>query len=161
MVLFYPKKGETCLLLIHRKTYEGVHSGQIGFPGGRAEPSDKDILATALRETWEEVGVLPDRIEVVRSMTSLYIPPSNFQVHPYIGLYSQGTPFVLQDSEIEGLVETSFEEVMDESNLVSRELSTSYARSIEVPAFYLGGHYVWGATGMVLNEMRELFKQVL
>ncbi len=161
MALFYPRKGEACLLLIQRKTYDGVHSGQIGFPGGGAELSDRDILATALRETHEEVGIVPDRIEVVRSMSSLYIPPSNYEVQPFIGLTFKAPPFVIQETEIESLLETSFEEVMDEANLVSRELTTSYARNIEVPAFYLGGHYVWGATGMVLNEIRDLFKQVL
>jgi 8-oxo-dGTP pyrophosphatase MutT (NUDIX family) len=161
MSLFYPKKEETTLLLILRRTYKGVHSNQIGFPGGKAEKLDADLLQTALRETYEEVGVLPEQVEVIKSLTELYIPPSNFEVQPYIGLYKNPSPFILQEREVAALVEVSLQDFMDDRAIFSQNLSTSYAENIDVPAFKLNGYTVWGATAMMLNEVKELLRQVL
>ncbi len=161
MAIFYPRHHQTYFLLIHRKTYEGVHSNQVGFPGGKAENQDKDLLETALRETFEEVGVRPGEIEVIRPISKIYIPPSNFEVQPFLGICQNALPFVVQEDEVEALVEIALPDLMDDKNLVTQILSTSYAKNIEVPAFRLNGHIVWGATGMMLNEIREIFKQVL
>lgn len=162
MALFYPNEyQETQLLLILRKTYKGVHSNQIGFPGGKVEPEDNDLEFTALRETHEEVGVLPESIEVLKQLTELYIPPSNFMVQPYLGLYAEPKPFNIQESEVEAVVEVLFSDFMDEENLIYQNLTTSYANNIDVPAFKLNGYVVWGATAMMLSEIKELLKQVL
>ena len=92
MALFYPNSHqETCLTLILRKTYKGVHSAQIGFPGGRKEKKDADLKETALRETYEEVGVHPEEIKVLKKLTKIYIPPSNFWVQPFLGI-AEKTP---------------------------------------------------------------------
>ena len=161
MALFYAQNNNlTHLLLIERNKYPGVHSGQIGFPGGQSETGDKSILDTALRESCEEVGAVRDRIQVIRSMSELYIPPSNFEVFPYIGLYSKEKPFKRQTSEVASLLEIPLTDFMDDHKLTSQIMSTSYAKEIEVPAFLFHGHTVWGATAMMLNEIRELFKQI-
>lgn len=161
MALFYPKGRSTYLLLILRKTYKGVHSNQIAFPGGKVELDDIDLRATALRETHEEVGVHPSRVEVIKQLTEVYIPPSNFEVQPFIGLYAQPEPFVMQPSEVEALVEVSLLDFMNDENINEQILSTSYAQNIAVPSFKLNGYTVWGATAMMLSEVKELLKQVL
>jgi 8-oxo-dGTP pyrophosphatase MutT (NUDIX family) len=162
MALFYPdERNCTHLLFILRKTYRGVHSNQIGFPGGKQEAEDNSLLDTALRETEEEVGAERQRITVIRSMSDLYIPPSNFEVRPFIGLYRKKQPFVPQRSEVEALVEVPFSDVLDERKLTSRIMKTSYANEIIVPAFELRGYIVWGATAMMLSEIKELFKRVI
>ncbi len=162
MALFYPKENrETHLLLILRNTYPGVHSNQIGFPGGKQEDTDKNLLHTALRETEEEVGVPPSQVTVVRELSQLYIPPSNFEVQPYIGLYHEARPFVVDTTEVAALVEVSLNQFMDESIVKQKIMTTSYASSIAVPAFILNGYTVWGATAMMLSEIKELFKQSL
>lgn len=162
MALFYPNdEYNTHLLLILRKAYEGIHSNQIAFPGGKVEPGDIDILDTALRETFEEVGVPKQEIEVIRPLTEIYIPPSNFRVQPYIGLYKKSLPFEIQKTEVAALIEVALSDFMDEGRITTQTLSTSYATNIEVPAFYLNGHIVWGATAMMLSEIKELLKQVL
>ena len=162
MALFYPNEKQlTSLLLILRKTYEGVHSNQIGFPGGKVENEDLDLMATALRETHEEVGVPPEKVQIIKSLSQIYIPPSNFEVRPFIGLYRKPRPFVLQESEVEALVEVSLIDFMDDSNIFMQKLTTSYAENIDVPAFKLNGYTVWGATAMMLSEIKELVKQVL
>lgn len=162
MALFYPHTDyNTRLLLILRNRYPGVHSGQIGFPGGQFEAGDKDILDTALRESCEEVGAVKSDIEVIRSVSELYIPPSNFEVSPFVGLYHKEKPFKRQASEVEALIEVPVADFLDDSKLVIKKLSTSYASEIEVPAFLFQGHIVWGATAMMLSEIRELLQKVL
>ncbi len=162
MALFYPDLEEqTRLLLILRKVYEGVHSNQIGFPGGKLEVQDKDLLHTALRETHEEVGVLPSTVQVIKELSEVYIPPSNFLVQPFMGIYPNPSPFVKDEIEVEQLVEVYLRDFMDDSSLIQENLSTSYAKNINVPAYKLNGYTVWGATAMMLSEIRELLQQVL
>ena len=162
MALFYPDATHhTRLLLIMRRSYNGVHSRQVAFPGGKQEKEDVSLLATALRETREEVGVSPDRVNVIREMSEVFIPPSNFEVQPFVGLVPKPDPFVLQLNEVDHLIEVPLLQVLDDTYLTSQILSTSYAKNIEVPAFTLEGYTVWGATAMMLNEIRELLKQVL
>lgn len=157
MAIFYPNDRQvTNLVLILRKTYRGVHSNQVGFPGGRAEVFDKNMKSTALRETEEEVGIPRDEVTVVKKLTKLYIPPSNFWVHPYVGLLNATPKLIKQESEVEKILEIDIDEFLDERNIISKKLSTSYAKDIDVPAFSLNGHIVWGATAMMLSELKEL-----
>jgi len=162
MALFYPNfQGETYLVLILRKTYKGVHSAQVGFPGGKYEDEDKDLMVTAIRETEEEVGVPKTIVEVVKTMSPLYIPPSNFMVHPYLAI-SEVTPnFIKQESEVEDVIEVSLLDFLDETNSITTRVPTSFNVEIDVPAFKLNGHIVWGATAMMLSELKDLLKQVL
>ena len=162
MALFYPKNNDnTHLLLIHRKTYAGVHSNQIGFPGGKAESSDIDLLDTALRETEEEVGVVRQDVKVIKTLSKIYIPPSNFEVQPFIGLLANPTDFLKQEAEVEALVEVLLSDLMHETSISQEKLDTSYGADIVVPAFKLNDYIVWGATAMMLYEIKELFKQIL
>ncbi|WP_432410739.1 NUDIX hydrolase [Rasiella sp. SM2506] len=162
LVLFYPSKNnETHFVLILRKTYKGVHSAQVGFPGGKWEEGDADFQATALRETEEEVGISEDSIKVYKKLTEIYIPPSNFFVQPYVGTTHEKLHFVLQEEEVEAIIEVPLAEFMDDVVKINKTLSTSYAKEIEVPAFLLQNQVVWGATAMMLNEVREMLKQLL
>ncbi|WP_417444965.1 NUDIX hydrolase [Joostella sp.] len=160
--LFYPDEHlHTKLLLILRKTYNGVHSNQVGFPGGKVELSDKNIEETALRETWEEVGVSPKKIQLVKKMSEVYIPPSNFIVQPFIGIAENELQFVLQEDEVEDIIEVPFLDFMNDDMLFEENLTTSYAKNIDVPAFKLNDYTVWGATAMMLSEVKEMFKKLI
>lgn len=161
MAVFYPKNDQTYFVLILRKTYKGVHSNQIGFPGGRVEAEDHDLEDTALRETEEEVGIPQEKIEVIRGLSKLYIPPSNFWVHPYVGVMTETPELIPQESEVEDILEVKLEDFLNESNFVTRNLSTSYMENIDVPAFLLNDQIVWGATGMMLGELREMLREIL
>lgn len=161
MMLFYPKNGMTHLVLIVRNSYEGVHSAQIAFPGGKYEAGDENFSETALRETQEEVGVNPAIIDVVKSFTEVYIPPSNFIVHPFLGICKEEICFVLDPSEVSSIIELPLSIFLNDEILVEAKLSTSYAKEISVPAFDIEGHVVWGATAMMLSELKDVLKSVL
>ena len=162
MALCYPdEKKITQLVLILRKTYKGVHSGQVGFPGGKVENSDASMMHTALRETEEEIGVKQNHIEVVKTMTPIYIPPSNFIVHPFIGVSKKTLQFKKQDDEVEAVIIVALSDVLKDENIIKTKVPTSYNVEVEVPAFLLNDHIVWGATAMMLSEIKELLKQVL
>jgi 8-oxo-dGTP pyrophosphatase MutT (NUDIX family) len=161
MMLFYPKKERTHLVLIVRNSYKGVHSAQIAFPGGKYELEDENFAETALRETHEEVGIHPDKIEILKPFTELYIPPSNFMVHPFLGISKEELVFLPQPSEVAGIIELPLSTFLSDAIVVDTNLSTSYADSISIPAFKIEEHIVWGATAMMLSELKEVLKEVL
>lgn len=161
MALFYPDSlNETKLVLILRKTYKGVHSAQISFPGGKVEPNDKSIEETAIRETFEEVGVPISNIKVVRPLSQVYIPPSNFCVQPFLGVLESVPNFIKEEAEVEQIIEVKLRDVLNDANLISKTLKTSYSASMEVPAFKLNGFVVWGATAMMLSEVKDIILQL-
>ncbi|MCB0446528.1 MAG: CoA pyrophosphatase [Gelidibacter sp.] len=162
MALFYPDMSyETKLILILRKTYKGVHSAQVGFPGGKYEIEDNSLQITALRETNEEVGVPINDMKVLKAMTEVYIPPSNFTVYPFLGIATKTPNFLKQDDEVEDLIEVAIKDLVDDQFATSQLIMTSLQKEVEVPAFQLNGHLVWGATAMMLSEIKELLKTVL
>jgi 8-oxo-dGTP pyrophosphatase MutT (NUDIX family) len=158
MMLFYPKEGKTHLVLIVRNAYKGVHSSQIAFPGGKYEITDADYQQTALRETHEEVGIAPENIEVIKQFTPMYIPPSNFLVHPFLGISNQELLFYPDAREVADIIELPLSVFLDDEIIIEAKLSTSYGDNIVVPAFNIQNHMVWGATAMILSELRDVLK---
>jgi 8-oxo-dGTP pyrophosphatase MutT (NUDIX family) len=162
LALFYPNNNqETKFILILRKAYEGVHSAQVAFPGGKVEIHDKSLEETALRETFEEVGIQVSDVEVVRELSQVYIPPSNFYVQPYFGIMNFTPQFIKQEDEVEDLIEVDLDDFLDDKFLISKTVLTSYSVEVEVPAFNLNGHVVWGATAMMLSEIKDLLKHIV
>ena len=161
MMLFYPKGEVAHLVLIVRNAYPGVHSSQIAFPGGKVEETDLGLQETALRETFEEIGIPSNKINVIRSFSSIYIPPSNFLVYPFMGISSTELDFVLQEEEVAGIIEMPVSMLLDDSIIAHKILDTSYAKEMTVPVFQIQEHAVWGATAMMLSELKDVLKMVL
>jgi 8-oxo-dGTP pyrophosphatase MutT (NUDIX family) len=156
LALFYPnKQGETCFLLTLRASYKGTHSSQISFPGGRFEKGDNNLKDTALRETFEEVGVDAGEVEIIKQFSNVYIPPSNFLATPFMG-YLNHMPSFTVNHEVASTISVLVSDLLSELNLSSTNLSTSYSKNIEVPCFVLNDYIVWGATAMMLGEIRDL-----
>lgn len=159
--LFYPKEDEAHVLLIVRSAYPGVHSSQIAFPGGKKETEDLDLKQTALRETNEEVGVNAAEVKIVKQWSDIYIPPSNFIVSPFMGIIEKRPDFLLQPDEVSAIIELPVSQLLDDRLVQNVQMSTSYATNIQVPAFVIEKHIVWGATAMILSEIKETLKIVL
>lgn len=159
LALFYPNElNETCFLLTQRARYKGTHSAQISFPGGKIDISDKNLEATAVREANEEIGIKTESVEIIRELTDVYIPPSNFLATPFIGYLSKRPKFIT-NYEVETTIEVLLEDLLNDTSLTTVNLSTSYMKNTDVPCFKLNGYVVWGATAMMLSEIKELLKQ--
>jgi len=158
LALFYPQGDRLLLPLILRPTYTGVHSGQVGFPGGGFDPLDTDLTATALRETYEEIGVHASQYTVLGQLTSLYVSASNYLVQPIVGWIDYRPTFNTDPYEVAALIEAPLTTLL---NPATRRVEpwTLRGREIVVPFFALGdfGEYtVWGATAMMLGELLAL-----
>ena len=158
LALFYPDHNNmTNFLLILRAHYEGTHASQIGFPGGKFETPDENLERTALRETSEEVGIDVEHISIRKKLTDTFIPPSNFLVSPYFGCTAK-TPEFKTNHEVEDIIEVKLTDLLNEASVSTKNLTTSYMKNIEVPCFILNDKIVWGATAMMLSEIKDLIK---
>ena len=151
MMLFYPKEGNTHLVLIKRNSFFNETKYALL----------SIFQETALRETFEEIGVTPDKINVIRNFTPLYIPPSDFLVYPFMGVCNVEIEFVLQQEEVAGILEVPLKTFLDDAIISTMTMDTSYAKSLEVPVFKFEKHVVWGATAMMLSELKDVLKVVL
>ena len=158
LALFYPnEQGETIFLLTERASYNGTHSAQISFPGGKFEREDRILQNTALRESFEEVGIMKNDVRIFKEMSNVYIPPSNFLVTPFLGFINK-KPLFKVNHEVESIIEVSLSDLMNESFQSTTKITTSYATDWEVPCFLFNNYIIWGATAMMLSEIKELFK---
>ncbi len=157
LALLYPKQSALHLLLMVRPTYDGVHSGQVSFPGGKREPADPDLAYTALREFREETGAETHSIELLGELSPIYIPPSRTLVTPYVGHALDIGPWKPDTKEVAKLMEVPLEDVLRNDILKRREQYIQVmGRPVEIPYFDLQGEVVWGATAMMIAELREL-----
>lgn len=162
LFLFYEKQGEVLLVFIRRNVYNGAHSGQISLPGGRREESDKDLYQTALRETWEELGVPSSEIAFVGKLSDLFIPPSNFIVSPFAGIYLAEKPPVFKPDprEVAEIIEIPFSFFLRKSARKNVSLPIGDQQIITAPSFVYKNHVIWGATAMMVNELVYQWKTI-
>ncbi|AEI51600.1 NUDIX hydrolase [Runella slithyformis] len=158
LILFYPYRDQILLPLILRPKYDGVHAGQMAFPGGRYEKTDENLIRTALREAQEEIGIKASDVHVLGKLTELFIPPSNFYVLPVVGKLAYKPDFYPDPREVEAVLEVNLEELMDENIVGFTELDVR-GITIEAPFYDIQGHKVWGATAMMISELLTVIRQ--
>lgn len=162
LILLYEKGGLLQTVFIRRTAYDGVHSAQISFPGGKRDETDSDLVVTALREANEELGVLPERVEVLGQLNELYIPPSNFLVYPSIGYTKQAPDFIANEYEVEEIIEIPLSFFLNADNINHQtEIELQNGVKVKVPAFIYKGNVIWGATAILLSEFSYLLEQAL
>lgn len=159
MLLLFEHQGEMCFVMIQRPEYPGVHSGQIGLPGGRHEDGET-FLQTAMRETEEEVGVSPEAIEVIGQLTPIYIPPSDFEVHPFVGYVDQRPHWHPDPVEVAAIIEMPLSALLD-AELKQREMWTLHGMQVNVPFYAFDSYKIWGATAIMLSELENRLLKVL
>lgn len=158
LILLYPnEQNQISVLLIERMTYNGHHSGQIAFPGGKAEPTDKDLEETALREFFEETGA-DTRPTVIGKLTPIYIPVSKFMVQPFVSFVEQKPNFSASAYEVNELIEWEINHLLNPDIIKETIIEPTPGYKIKTPYFDVQGKVLWGATAMMLNELKWVLK---
>jgi 8-oxo-dGTP pyrophosphatase MutT (NUDIX family) len=159
-LLLFREAGDWRVVLIRRTANpHDVHSGQLSFPGGRIEPTDPGAEVAALREAEEEIGIPTTHMRVLGPLTELYIPVSNFLVHPFVAVYEgDGRPsFQLQPGEVEYVLTPLLSHFGHAETRRVKDLDLGAGFLLpEVPYFDVEGQVLWGATAMILNEFLEI-----
>lgn len=158
-VVIYSKNSELFSLVIERQTYDGTHSGQISFPGGKVEHSDPSLLQTAIRECQEEIGLTLEESSFVSQLTPVFIPVSGFHVRPYV-FYVEAVPisFELSEREVNRLIHISLNDLIKDENVISKNITVGSTILKNVPHFKMNDVEIWGATALMLNELKQLLK---
>lgn len=159
LILLFPSAIGVDTVLIQRPMYDGVHSGQIAFPGGKFEEADQTLDQTALREANEEIGVLKDKIRLIGQLSDLYIPPSNFMVSPYIGFISEKPNFILNSREVEKTITTDLL-MLGQRPILEKVITNGSGFKIKTPYIEIDGHTTWGATAMMISELNAITKDL-
>lgn len=158
LLLLYPCNNELYFVLTRRPEYNGVHSGQISLPGGAHEQGET-FLETAIRETWEEVGVPASKISVLGNLTRLFIPPSNFMVYPFVGYCTAAPHFRPDAREVAELMEAPIAAIQDTKNRFSEKRKHPQLGHMNIPYMLINGYKIWGATAMILSEFSEVLRE--
>lgn len=159
LILLYPHNGTVHTVFMQRHNYDGVHGGQISFPGGKKEPSDADIIQTALREAAEETGVDASEISVIGILTPLFIPVSNMIVTPVIGWTDKRPDFSHKPEEVVFLIEAEISKFFDQGIIKIKPFEIR-GEKIDVRYFDYEGNVIWGATAMILNELLNIIQRI-
>lgn len=159
LLLLYPHDDRLHFVLTRRTDTLGNHQGQISLPGGSQEPGET-LPSTALRETNEELGLELDDEGLLGRLASLYIPPSDFEIHPFVAHLPTRPDFVPAPAEVAELLEVPLDCMLDEG-IYRNEMWTLRGVEVEVPFYDIGGHQVWGATAMVLSEMEQRLRSAI
>ena len=155
LVLLYPDdEGVARVVLTERATRDGYHSGEVSFPGGRAESSDVDIVATAIREAAEEVAldVVAAGVRVVGLLESFLIPVSDFEVTPVVAIAQHRPVLFAAPNEVARIVEPEIARFLPDAPTVVVE-RTVRGWPLRYGAYRVEGLSVWGATARILSQL--------
>lgn len=163
LCLLFPVEDELHVLLMKRKEDRTAHSGQVSFPGGRFDETDANLRATALREAKEEVGINEHEVEILGSLTSLYIPVSNFNVFPYVGFARQQPVYNLSQNEVAYTLEVPIKELLHPDRKIVTDVVSPAVPDVirQVRAYNLeDGTIIWGATAMMISELEAVLGEI-
>jgi 8-oxo-dGTP pyrophosphatase MutT (NUDIX family) len=160
LLLLCPQDDTFMFPLIKRPDYPGMHSGQVSFPGGKAEPGESAIQ-TALREAAEEIGVDISKIEVIGRLSDFYVVPSNIMVTPVVGFTASPVSFAPDQHEVVRILFGKLSEIIPDQAVKTKEILVANRYRMLAPHFEIDGEVVWGATAMMLNELRMVLRDVV
>jgi 8-oxo-dGTP pyrophosphatase MutT (NUDIX family) len=153
----YPQNSAWHFILIERSTYNGQHSGQMAFPGGKPDPTDPHLEFTARRESVEEIGIPINNGQYLKTLTKVWIPVSGFEVSPFIFLHEAAPLLEPDPREVQQIEVVALKDLLDSSSLVNRDIHIPGGQVLEAhPCFMLNNKIVWGATALMLTEVRMM-----
>ncbi|AFM02576.1 NTP pyrophosphohydrolase [Bernardetia litoralis DSM 6794] len=169
LMLLYPyqdedgnEKFDWKMPLVLRPPYEGVHNhgGQIGLPGGGEEQQDENLMMTAIRETQEEIGVIVPKVNILGSLSNLYIPPSDSMVTPFVGFLDTKPNFIPDPKEVARVIEAPLSSLQNPALRMQKEIILPNKIILDVPYFAVNEDSIWGATAMMLSEFLHLIEEI-
>ena len=160
-VVMYHEKEQIKSILTLRSNYNGHHSGQISFPGGKFDPDDRDLIQTARRECYEEIGIQCESGTYVGKLENLYIPVSGFLIEPHL-FYHEKLPILSKnDREVAQIINFNLEDLMNPTIKSFQDLTHNQRIIKNTPVFTISGHQVWGATAIILEDLRRILNVLL
>lgn len=160
LLLLCPDSGKILFPLIKRPEYQGMHSGQISLPGGKAEPGESPV-DTAIREAHEEIGVKPESVRVLGMLSQFYVIPSNIMVTPVVGVVDCQPDYNPDPTEVVRIVNGNLYDLLPDAAVRIKEIEVAGRYRMLAPHFEIEGEIVWGATAMMLNEFRVILREVI
>lgn len=161
-ILLFETGNTLQFLVIQRAEYDGTHSGQIAFPGGKWEQTDASLIATALRECEEEIGVSEAELDYVGKLTDVFTVVSSFLIEPHIFYWK--TPrnqFLLSEREVAAVYPLSVDDLLDDNAVEYHNIPLKNGITLkDVPHFALGEVKIWGATALILSELKFVLQSL-
>lgn len=155
--IFFNKEPQ--IVLIERPSTMRKHAGQVAFPGGKMDETDRDLVHTAIRESEEELGINPQSTQLIGSLSPVFIPVTNYVVYPFVFIHEKKPIFKANEMEVNTILCLSFSTLLNPSFQTSKEISIENGDVLsDVPCFEFENNTIWGATSLMLNEMRERIK---
>ena len=149
------KKGEDCHILFTKRSEEvKYHKGEISFPGGVVDEEDSELVSTALREAFEEIGLEENDVQIIGILDDI-VTITEFIVTPVVGLFPYPYPFKISKVEIAEMIEVPLSSLLGEDCFSEREI-IRMGRKEMVYAFQYKDHIIWGATARILKQFLDL-----
>lgn len=159
LILLYPHANVIRTVFILRTDNAGVHSGQVSFPGGKFEEQDRYLHITALRETAEEIGYTAQESNLLGNLSPLYIPVSNYLVHPFVFFSPEKPVFTPNAREVKQIIEVDLDLLTAEATVQSKKIRHSNGAYLHTPYYNINGYTIWGATAMITSEFTAVLKE--
>lgn len=160
LLLLYASTHEWHFPLIQRPAYDGVHGGQVSLPGGKRDPQDADLVATSLREAQEEIGIEPDKVQILGQLSGFFVAASNHQVTPIVGFMDHAPVFTPDQHEVEEVMEAALHTLTDPLFRKEATIRTSAGYELIAPYYAVQDRMVWGATAMILSEFSAILQEL-
>lgn len=161
IVVYADNAGDLNLIFIKRSTQEkDKHSGQISFPGGQKEKEDISLEMTALRETYEEIGLFQNDLTILGMLTPLYVYVSNFYVEPYVACLNKLPNFKIQESEVQEIITAKISYLLSEDSKYTADFNIRNKVFKNMPHYKLVDNILWGATAMITAELLDIIEEL-
>ena len=157
LILLYEENGVICFTLTERTQTVEHHRGQISLPGGARE-ADEKLSSTAIRETQEEIGIYADDVDIIGALSPLFVPVTGFIINPFVGIINANFEPQPAPEEVETVISVHVNELLNDDNEL-QEKRNLRGYDMNIPYFLLSGHKVWGATAMILSELKTVLKE--
>jgi 8-oxo-dGTP pyrophosphatase MutT (NUDIX family) len=158
LVPLFERDGDLVAVFTERRHDLSRHAGEISFPGGRQDEPDEDLRTTALRESWEEIGLARDHVELVGALPPVGTFVTGYRVFPFVGSIEPGHTWVPQEREVEKVLEMSVGDLV-----AGHEMKRLVRKGVPIktPTYTVDGTLVWGATARIVQHLLERLAPVL